>query len=126
MIAMNASQTHAIISFVASGHVLIMEAPTRTPIDCIRTSVGAGGARQVHLAQPSPDESYIAVANQNGKLFERIDTDYATNTFVLNTAANIDLANCTTPNGVSCQDTALRPDNAPICPSLTRRVATCS
>ena len=80
--------------------------------------MGAGGARQVHLALPSPDETYISVANQNGKLFERIDTDYATNTFVLNTAAGIDLANCTTPNGFSCQDTALRPDNAPICPLI--------
>jgi hypothetical protein len=118
MMAMNASQSHAIISFVASGHVLIMEARTRKPIDCIRTSVGAGGARQVHLAAPAPDESYIAVANQNGKLFERIDTDYATNTFVLNTAAGIDLANCITPNGDPCQDMALRPDNAPICPLI--------
>jgi len=118
MIAMNASQTHAIISFVASGHVVIMDAHTREPLDCIRTSVGAGGARQVHLAQPSPDESYIAVANQNGKLFERIDTDYATNTFVLNTSAGIDLANCTTPNGFPCQNADVRPDNAPICPLI--------
>jgi hypothetical protein len=118
MLAMNASQSHAIISFVASGHVLIMDAPTRMPLDCIHTSVGAGGARQVHLALPSPDESYIAVANQNGKLFERIDTDYATHSFVLNTAAGIDLANCTTPNGFACQDAALRPDNAPICPII--------
>ena len=57
MIAVNAGQSHAVISFVASGHVLIMDGPTRTPIDCIRTSVGAGGARQVHFAIPSPDES---------------------------------------------------------------------
>ena len=118
MIAINARQTHAIISFVASGHVLIMDAPSRTPIDCIRTSIGAGGARQVHFAIPSPDESYIAVANQNGKLFERIDTDYDTNTFVLNTAAGINLVTCTTPNGVACQDPVLRPDNAPICPII--------
>ena len=118
MIAMNASQSHAIISFVATGHVLIMDAPTRTPIECIRTSVGAGGARQVHFAIPSPDESYLAVANQNGKLFERIDTDYATNTFVLNTAAMINLATCITPNGVACQDALVRPDNAPICPII--------
>jgi len=118
MIAMNASQSHAIISFVASGHVLIMEARTRTPIDCIRTSVGAGGARQVHLALPSPDESYIAVANQNGKLFERIDTDYATNAFVLNAQALINLATCTTPNGFPCQAPGIRPDNAPICPII--------
>jgi len=118
MIAMNPSQTHAIISFVATGHVLIMDARTRTPIDCIRTSPGAGGARQVHFAIPSPDETYLAVANQNGKLFERIDTDYATNTFVLNSAAMIDLATCVTPNGVACQDATVRPDNAPICPII--------
>ena len=116
MIAVNASNSHAIISFVASGHVLIMNGATREPVECIRTSVGAGGARQVHFAVPAPDESYIAVANQNGKLFERIDTNYATNTFVLNMAAGIDLANCTTPNGVPCQSAGIRPDNAPICP----------
>jgi len=118
MIAMNASQTHAIISFVATGHVLIMDALTRTPIECIRTSAGAGGARQVHFAIPSPDESYIAVANQNGKLFERIDTDYLTNSFVLNTGAMINLFACLTPNGIACQDATLRPDNAPICPII--------
>ena len=118
MLAVNASQTHAVISFVASGHVVILDAPTRMPIDCIRTSIGAGGARQVHFAIPSPDERYIAVANQNGKLFERIDTDYSTNTFVLNTAAGINLATCTTPNGVACQLADVRPDNAPICPII--------
>jgi hypothetical protein len=118
MIAMNASQTHAIISFVASGHVLIMDARTRTPVECIRTSIGAGGSRQVHFAIPSPDETYIAVANQNGKLFERIETHYASNQFTLNTAAGLDLANCTTPNGVACQQAGIRPDNAPICPII--------
>jgi DNA-binding beta-propeller fold protein YncE len=116
MMAMNASQTHAIISFVASGHVLIMDARTRSPIECIRTTAGAGGSRQVHFAIPSPDETYIAVANQNGKLFERIDTDYVSNHFTLNTAAMIDLANCSTPNGIACEQAGIRPDNAPICP----------
>ncbi len=116
MIAMNTSQSHAVISFVASGHVLIMNGHTREPVDCIRTSIGAGGARQVHFAIPSPDESYIAVANQNGKLFERIDTNYVTDTFALNTDATINLAACLTPNGVPCQLPDVRPDNAPICP----------
>ena len=118
MIAVNASQTHAIVSFVASGHVLFLDAETRAPVACIRTSAGAGGARQVHFAIPSPDETYVSVANQNGKLFERINTDYAANSFVLDTAAGIDLAGCTTPNGLPCQDAALRPDNAPICPII--------
>jgi YVTN family beta-propeller protein len=118
MLAINAAQTHAIVSFVASGHVLFIDAASRAPIDCIRTSAGAGGARQVHFAIPSPDSTYVAVANQNGKLFERINTDYATNTFTLDTAAGIDLASCTTPNGLPCQDATLRPDNAPICPVI--------
>ena len=118
MLAINSAQTHAIISFVSTGHVLFMNADTRQPIDCIRTSAGAGGARQVHFAIPSPDQSYVAVANQNGKLFERINTDYSTNTFTLDTAAVIDLAGCTTPNGLPCQSDTLRPDNAPICPII--------
>jgi hypothetical protein len=118
MLAINASQTHAIISFVASGHVVFLDAAHREPIDCIRTSVGFGGARQVHFAVPSPDETYVAVANQNGKLFERIDTDYDTDTFVLNHAARIDLASCTTANGVACEAPGIRNDNAPICPII--------
>jgi hypothetical protein len=118
MLAINARQNRAIVSFVASGHVVILDAAARTPVECIRTSVGAGGARQVHFAIPSPDETYIAVANQNGKLFERINTDYANDSYTLDTAAGIDLANCTTPNGAPCQSAALRPDNAPICPII--------
>lgn len=118
MLAINPSQTYAIVSFVASGHVLFLDAATRQPVDCIRTSIGAGGARQVHFAIPSPDEAYVSVANQNGKLLERINTDYSTNTFVLDSAATIDLAGCTTPNGLPCQAAGLRPDNAPICPII--------
>ena len=118
MLTMNKTNTHAIVSFVVSGHVLFMNAHTRQPISCIRTSVGSTGARQVHQSFPSPDETYVAVANQNGKLYERINTDYNTNTFVLDPAATIDLATCTTPNGVPCQDPVIRPDNAPICPII--------
>ena len=116
MLAVNASQTHGVISFVASGHILFLDAKTRVPVGCIRASVGAGGARQVHMAVPSPDETYVTFANQNGKLFERILTDYQTNTFVHDVANGINLATCTTPNGMPCQSLSLRPDNAPICP----------
>ena len=116
MMAMNPAQTHAIISFVASGHVLFMEAAARKPVACFRTSPGDDGARQAHMSTPSPDGTYVTVANQNGKLFERILTHYGTNTFVHDTAATLNLATCTTPNGLPCQASALRPDNAPICP----------
>lgn len=116
MLLFNATHSHAILSFVASGHVVIFHAATRTPVACIRTSPGAGGARQAHAAFPAPDGSYILVANQNGKLLERIEANFATNTFTLNALATINLATCLTPNGANCQDAVLRPDNAPICP----------
>ena len=116
MMAMNTEQTHAVISFVSSGHVLFMNAATRQPVACFRMSVGAGGARQVHMATPSPDGTYVTAANQNGKLVERILTNYATETFTHDLAATLNLATCTTPNGLPCQDAVLRPDNAPICP----------
>jgi hypothetical protein len=111
MLAFNAAHSHAILTFVASGHVVVFEAATRTPVACVRTSVGVGGQRQAHAAQPTPDDAYILVANQNGKRLDRITTDYATNTFVLD--ATLDLANGVTPNGV-LREFADRPDNAPI------------
>jgi hypothetical protein len=111
MLSFNATHSHAILTFVASGHVVIFEAATRTPVECVRTSAGAGGQRQAHAAQPTPDDAYILVANQNGKRVDRIATDYATNTFVLDDT--LDLANEVTPNGVP-REFAERPDNAPI------------
>jgi hypothetical protein len=116
MLVFNNDDTHAILAFVASGHVVIFDAVTRAPLQCFRTEPGAGGARQAHAVWPAPDDSYVLVANQNGKKFERISTNFATGTFVQQASATLDLANCTTPNGLPCQDPVLRPDNAPICP----------
>jgi len=112
MLMFTASNTHAVLSFVASGHVLFLDAATRTPIACIDVGV------QAHAAFPSSDGSYVVVANQNGKLLQRITTNYATNTFTLDGAATLDLVACTTPSGAACQDATLRPDNAPICPVI--------
>src|SRR6185369_14288148 len=113
IISFNASQTHAIVSFVASGHVLIFDAATRTPVFVV--DVGA----QAHAALPSPDETYVLVANQNGKLVHRISTDYSHNAFALDTNATLNLAAGTTPSGALKQDdgvtqVSVRPDNAPI------------
>jgi hypothetical protein len=118
MLLFNQEGTHAILSFVGSGHVVIYDAATREALDCIRTSPGAGGAQQAHAAFPAPDGSYIVVANQNGKLLERIDTDFRAGTFVHNTNATLDLANGTTPADLPREDADLRPDNAPICPVI--------
>ena len=113
--------THLIFSFVASGHVVFMDARTRTPVRCFRTEPGVAGLRQAHAIWPTPDDKYILVANQNGKKVERIRTDYRTNTFTQEPAATLNLATCITPNGLPCQDPTLRPDNAPICPFIPER-----
>jgi hypothetical protein len=112
MLMFNEGQSHAIIAFVATGHVLFMDAASRAPLGCIDVGV------QAHAAFPSPDESYVVVANQNGKLLQRIATDYDTDSFALEGAATLNLATCIAPSGAACQDAAVRPDNAPICPVI--------
>lgn len=116
MLVFNSTNTYAALSFVASGHVVFFNAATRQPLACMRTEPGAGGARQAHAVWVTGDDRYVLVANQNGKKVERIRTDYANERFVQEPAATLDLAGCTTPNGLPCQDPVLRPDNAPICP----------
>jgi DNA-binding beta-propeller fold protein YncE len=116
MIVFNNANTHTALAFVASGHVVIFDASTRAPLRCFRSEVGAGGVRQAHAVWPAPDDSYILVANQNGKKFERIRTDYSTNTFTQEPDATLNLQTCTTPTGAPCEAPGVRPDNAPICP----------
>lgn len=116
MVFFNSTHSHAVLAFVASGHIVFFNAKLRTPVACLRASVGSGGARQAHAAFPSPDDSVVLVANQNGKLLERIYTNYTAESFALDPSATLNLASCVTPNGFACQDPALRPDNAPICP----------
>jgi hypothetical protein len=105
--------THAMIAYVASGHVAFLDAAARAPLDCI--DVGA----QAHAAWPTPDQDHLIVANQNGKQLNRIATDYENGVFTLESEATLDLATCTTPSGAPCQHPELRPDNAPICPRTT-------
>jgi hypothetical protein len=118
MILFNTRHTHAVVSFVASGHVVIFDARKRRPLNCFETTIGGTGTRQAHAAYPAPDGSYILVANQNGKRLERIDTDFNTNRFVHNQAATLDLLTCTTPSGQPCEHPDLRPINWPICPII--------
>jgi hypothetical protein len=105
--------THAVIAYVATGHVVFLDAKEREPLDCIDVGV------QAHAAWPTPDQEHLIVANQNGKKLNRIATDYEDDAFALEGDATLDLAGCTTPSGAPCQDAALRPDNAPICPRTT-------
>jgi DNA-binding beta-propeller fold protein YncE len=105
-----------ILSFVGSGHVVVIDAARREPLDCFRATPGSGGAQQAHAAFPSHDGTYIVVANQNGKLLERLDIDPSSGTVSHSMDATLDLANGLTPSGALREDPVLRPDNAPICP----------
>ena len=118
MVLFNRENTHAILSFVASGHVVIFDAETREPLSCMRTTQSSGGLRQAHAAFPAPDGSYILIANQSGKQLERINTNFVTNEYTHDAAATLDLAMCTTPNGDPCEHPDLRPINWPICPII--------
>jgi hypothetical protein len=118
MIQFNEAQTHAIIPFVASGHVVFLDPASGEPVECLRTTRSATG-QQAHAAFPSPDGRYVLVANQNGKRLERIVANYATNTFSHDSAAMLDLATCTTPTGAACEAAHTRPDNAPVCPFIS-------
>lgn len=115
MILFNTDHTRAYLSFVTTGHVVVFDAVTRTPIRCI--DVGA----QAHAATPSPDGNYLIVANQSGKLLQRINI--VGNEHTLDAAATLNLSTGTTPSGADIQDAAgapvaVRPDNAPICPII--------
>lgn len=130
MLNFNSTETHAVLAFVASGHVVFFNARNKEPVACSRTETGAGGARQAHAGWITTEDHVVIVANQNGKKLERIRANFATNTFTQEPAATLDLANCTTPNGLPCQDSTLRPDTAPICPftapTTVRHISVCS
>ena len=117
-ISFNRAQTHAIITFVATGHLIVVRAADRKVVYSVDVGV------QAHAANPSPplpnspgetdDHGFILVANQNGKLVQRIDANYTTDTFALDNTATLDLANGFTPSGAPRQSPDLRPDNAAV------------
>lgn len=77
-------------AFVVSGHVAIIDAATKTPKALFRTT-GTPTGRQNHMGFWTPDGKHLILANQNGKLLERVDYDAATDTFTFNAAATLDL-----------------------------------
>jgi len=126
IVLFNSTHTVAILAYVASGHVVFIDAATRTPIKCVRMSAGFNNARQAHAAFPARNDKYVIVANQNGRLLERINTDADGDgtpyenaaDIVHDTDATLNLATCATPNGVPCQLAGVRPTNNVVCPII--------
>ncbi len=101
MLFFNASQDHALISFL-SGQVLFMDAATKKAEACL--SMG----KNVHAAWPTPNQKLAIAANIAEKKFIRIWTDYAAHKY--NFDPDKDVLNLATLQGGE------RPDTAPIYP----------
>ena len=92
---------YGILSFVASGHVVILDAATRTPTGCV--SLG----KNAHAAFPTANGKMAIGANIAEKKLVRIWTDYANKKFTITPANDIVALSAMEP---------ILPDAAPICP----------
>lgn len=82
------------LNFVASGHLGIVDGKTRRPV-CLFRTTGTSTGRQNHMSTWAPSGRSLLVANQAGRLLERVDfkrgDDGAVVGFDFNAAATLDL-----------------------------------
>ncbi|MEB3180004.1 MAG: hypothetical protein VKL59_13345 [Nostocaceae cyanobacterium] len=82
------------LNFVASGHLGIVDGKTKQPVCLFRTTQTSTG-RQNHMSSVSPDGTKIILANQAGRMLERVDIQKdahgQTTGFNYNADASIDL-----------------------------------
>src|SRR3989441_9177947 len=84
---------YGILSYVASGHVVFLDAAARAPIGCV--SLG----KNAHAAYPAPNMKVAIGANIAEKKLVRIWTDYANKKFTVNDV--VALASLETGAGLS-------------------------
>ncbi|RCJ16168.1 hypothetical protein A6S26_33895 [Nostoc sp. ATCC 43529] len=60
------------LNFVASGHLGIVDGETKQPV-CLFRSTATSTGRQNHMSTVSPDGTKILIANQSGRMLERVD-----------------------------------------------------
>lgn len=77
-------------ALVASGHVAIIDGATKRPKALFRTT-GTPTGRQNHMGFWTADGKHLILANQNGRLLERIDYNSRSDKFTFNAAATLDL-----------------------------------
>ena len=109
-IAFNPAMTHAVISFVDSGHVQVIRASDRKVVASIKMTGSAAGAAQPHATAVTPAGDAIIVANQGGKRLQRIAADFKNDVYKLDSAADLDL---------SVLEDADHPGNLPVTPVFT-------
>ncbi|HEV8655569.1 MAG TPA: hypothetical protein VGR85_08680 [Candidatus Limnocylindria bacterium] len=91
-VTFNAAMTHAVISYVGSGHVQVIRAADRKVVASIKMSATAAGNPAAHNSAVTPAGDAIIVANQGAKKLQRITADFKNDTYKLDTAADLDLA----------------------------------
>lgn len=84
------------VNLVVSGHLAIVDGRTKKPVALFR-STGTTTGRQNHMSFWSPDGNYLLIANQNGKLLERVNITWDANndniiSAVWDKSATLDLA----------------------------------
>ena len=110
-IAFNPTMTHAVISYVDSGHVQVIRASDRKVVASIKMSGNAAaGPAAPHASAVTPAGDAIVVANQGGKRLQRISADFKNDAYKLDSAADLDL---------SLLEDADHPGNLPVIPVFT-------
>jgi DNA-binding beta-propeller fold protein YncE len=106
-IAFNPAMSHAVISYVDSGHVQVIRASDRKIVASIKMTGSAAGPAAPHASAVTPAGDAIIVANQGGKRLQRISADFKNDVYKLDSAADLDL---------SLLEDADHPANLPVIP----------
>lgn len=106
------------VNFVATGHLAIIDARTKTVVALFR-STGTTTGRQNHMSFWSPDGKHLLVSNQSGKLLERINISWDASgdnitAAVWDKTATLDLAGDMTSRLVAGQDAVADSANYPL------------
>jgi DNA-binding beta-propeller fold protein YncE len=91
-VTFTAAGTHAVISYVGSGHVQVIRAGDRKVVASIKMSATAAGNPAAHNSAVTPAGDAIIVANQGAKKLQRISADFKNDIYKLDPAADLDLA----------------------------------
>jgi DNA-binding beta-propeller fold protein YncE len=109
-ITFNPAMTHAVISYVDSGHVQVIRASNRKVVASIKMTGSAAGTAAPHATAVTPAADAIIVANQGGKRLQRITADFKNDVYKLDSSADLDL---------SLLEDADHPGNLPVTPVFT-------
>jgi len=110
-ITFNPTLTHAVISYVTSGHVQVIRVADRKIVASFKFPGSAAGAAQAHASAVTPANDAIIVANQGAKKLQRIKADFANDKYSLDPAGDLDL---------SALEDATHTGNLPVIPVFSK------